>query len=178
MTGIGGGVVAFPVMTLVLSLSPDVARDFSIMIQTVGLTAATFTIFFMGVAVEWNALITCSVAGVGGVVFGLHIIDPALRPEHKKMGFVSIWFAFAVALLFLNRVRKRKTYKAIPNMNWWRYVVLFVFGFIGGVFTSFAGTGIDISVFMVLTLLFRVSEKVATPTCVITMALNSAVGFY
>ena len=35
-TSEGGGAVAFPVMTLVLHLSPSVARDFSMMIQCCG----------------------------------------------------------------------------------------------------------------------------------------------
>jgi hypothetical protein len=36
MTSEGGGAVAFPVMTLALSISPAVARDFSLMIQSCG----------------------------------------------------------------------------------------------------------------------------------------------
>lgn len=40
-----------------------------------------------------------------------------------------------------------------------------------------AGSGIDICSFAALTLLFRVSEKVATPTSVILMAINTMIGF-
>jgi hypothetical protein len=40
-----------------------------------------------------------------------------------------------------------------------------------------AGSGIDICSFAALTLLFRVSEKVATPTSVILMAINTSIGF-
>ncbi|VDP04375.1 unnamed protein product [Heligmosomoides polygyrus] len=47
-----------------------------------------------------------------------------------------------------------------------------------GIFTSFAGSGVDICVFSVNTLLFRVSEKTATPTTVVMMGLNSMVGMY
>ena len=35
-TSEGGGAVAFPVMTLVLKLSPSIARDFSLMCQSFG----------------------------------------------------------------------------------------------------------------------------------------------
>lgn len=38
-------------------------------------------------------------------------------------------------------------------------------------------SGIDICTFSILTLLFRVSEKVATPTSVVLMAINTLVGF-
>ena len=36
MTSEGGGAVAFPVMTLLLKIEPGVARDFSLMVQSVG----------------------------------------------------------------------------------------------------------------------------------------------
>ena len=47
-TSEGGAAVAFPVMTLVFGIAPPVARDFSFMIQSVGMTCASFTILFMG----------------------------------------------------------------------------------------------------------------------------------
>ena len=75
-------------------------------------------------------------------------------------------------------------------------------GLIGGVFSGVAGSGVDIwyfyhnfrsdlicckasffnfhffSSFSVLCLLFRVSEKVSTPTSIILMAINTCVGSY
>jgi hypothetical protein len=39
-TSEGGGAVAFPVMTLALGIAPPVARDFSFMIQSVGMVGA------------------------------------------------------------------------------------------------------------------------------------------
>jgi hypothetical protein len=47
-TSEGGASVAFPVMTLVFGIAPVVARDFSFMIQSVGMTCASFTILYMG----------------------------------------------------------------------------------------------------------------------------------
>ena len=40
------------------------------------------------------------------------------------------------------------------------------------------GSGVDICSFSVLSLLFRVSEKVSTPTSIVLMAINTCVGFY
>lgn len=48
------------------------------------------------------------------------------------------------------------------TLKWLQAVLL-------GIFTSFAGSGVDICVFSVNTLLFRVSEKTATPTTVVMM---------
>ena len=38
MTSEGGGAVAFPVMTLLLQIDPSVARDFSLICQSFGLS--------------------------------------------------------------------------------------------------------------------------------------------
>mmetsp|Transcript_10656 Transcript_10656/g.15897 ORF Transcript_10656/g.15897 Transcript_10656/m.15897 type:complete len:132 (+) Transcript_10656:754-1149(+) len=54
-TSEGGGSVAFPVMTLVLGIAPDIARDFSLMIQSIGMTAAMFGIFYSRIAIDWLA---------------------------------------------------------------------------------------------------------------------------
>ncbi len=178
MTSEGGGAIAFPVMTLVLGVAPATARDFSLMIQSCGMTAAAFTLGFMKVTLEYSSLVLCSTGGVVGIIFGLHIVDPALSPPAKKLGFVSIWFSFASVLVFLNRYHKRPTFSAVQDLNWWRFIVLLAAGFLGGIFTSFAGSGLDICSFSVLTLLFRISEKVATPTSVILMAINTVIGFY
>ena len=59
----------------------------------------------------------------------------------------------------------------------WKALVLLLTGFMGGIFSSIAGSGIDISSFACLTLLFRISEKTATPTSVVLMAINTVVGF-
>ena len=60
MTSEGGGAVAFPVMTLALHISPAVARDFSLMIQSCGMSAAAFTIFWMKLKLEKHSLLFCS----------------------------------------------------------------------------------------------------------------------
>ena len=75
-------------------------------------------------------------------------------------------------------------------------MVLLAVGFLGGIFSSvagsciylhlfyliflfsFLGSGVDICSFSVLSLLFRVSEKVSTPTSIVLMAINTCVGFY
>ena len=178
MTSEGGGAIAFPVMTFAFRISPIIARDFSLMIQSAGMTCAALAILFMKVQLEWVTLVTASLGGVVGLVLGLHLIDPHLTAAQKKMGFVSIWFSFAFALFLLNCYRKRRTFNKIPELKIWKVLVLFVTGIVGGVFTSFAGNGLDICTFSVLTLLFRISEKVATPTSVVLMAISSMVGWF
>lgn len=175
MTSEGGGAVAFPVMTLAFHIAPVTARDFSILIQSCGMSAASFTIFFMKVQCEWRALGLSAAGGAIGLIVGLEVFDHRFTPVEKKMGFVSIWFSFASVLLFLIIFRKGKIHNRIQRLDLMKSGILLIVGFIGGVFTALVGNGLDICTFSVLTLLFRVSEKVATPTSVILMASNSIV---
>ena len=104
--------------------------------------------------------------------------------------FVCIWSSFAVGLAILNMNVDRHLYDRIPHFKsgiiWkyndrivfnWKVVALFGAGFVGGMCTAISGSGIDICTFSVLTLLFRVDEKVATPTSVVLMGINTVIGF-
>uniref|UniRef100_A0A914CP91 Uncharacterized protein n=1 Tax=Acrobeloides nanus TaxID=290746 RepID=A0A914CP91_9BILA len=77
--------------------------------------------------------------------------------------------AFTISLWLLNREKKRKTFRVIDDFKPWKAMVLLSTGFVGGIFTAFCGTGLDMTIFSVITLLFRVSEKTATPTTVVSM---------
>lgn len=178
MTSEGGGAVAFPFMTLCLHIDPVTARDFSLMIQSFGMGCALFVVLFMRIQIEERSLLFGCLGSIPGMVLGFVFVDDFLGAPQKKMLFVSIWSSFAIALFILNAQKKRKTYTIIPDFKPWKALVLVLTGFIGGIFTSFAGSGVDICVFSVNTLLFRVSEKTATPTTVVMMGLNSMVGMY
>jgi hypothetical protein len=102
-TSEGGAAVAFPVLILAMGTLPSVARDFSYLIQSVGMTAAAFSIFCMRVKLEWMSILSCSIWGMAGLILGLEEIAPRLMiPPYSKMYFVSIWFAFAVSLYWVN----------------------------------------------------------------------------
>uniref|UniRef100_A0A8R1DL68 Membrane transporter protein n=1 Tax=Caenorhabditis japonica TaxID=281687 RepID=A0A8R1DL68_CAEJA len=178
MTAEGAGAVAFPVMTLILHLAPSIARDFSLMIQSVGMMAAMVCVVFMKVKFEVRAVIFGILGAIPGFIFGVHYIDPLFSGPQKKMMFVSIWTAFAFALGLLNAQKKRSTFVKIPEFYGWKALVLFITGIVGGVFDAFAGSGIDICMFSIVTLLFRVSEKTATPTTMILKGIVSAFGFW
>lgn len=174
-TSEGGGAVAFPVMTLVFQVSPMVARDFFLMIQSVGMNSAAFTILTLRIPVEWRALVFAGLGGIAGVVLGLEFL--ALPPAFAKMLFVSTWLAFAVALYWINRYREREVRLSIEAFAARHAVMLVTTGVIGGLITSVTGSGLDICTFALLVLRLRICEKIATPTSVILMGMNSAVAF-
>jgi uncharacterized membrane protein YfcA len=176
-TSEGGGAVAFPVMTLVFEIAPATARDFSLMIQAVGMTAASATILYTRIPVERHALVWSSLGGALGIVFGIEVIAPYLTPRFTKMTFLAVWLAFAFALFWINRYRDREVREEIEHFGRRHALLLAGTGFVGGAVSGLTGSGLDILTFSLLVLRFRISEKIATPTSVILMALNAVVGF-
>ncbi|CAI4223552.1 unnamed protein product [Auanema sp. JU1783] len=178
MTAESGGAVAFPFMTLAMHVDPGDARDFAVLIECAGLVCATFSVHFMRVQVESKATLFGLMGSIPGLIVGFEYFDHLLTGPQKKMLFVSIWSSFAVALYILNREKKRKTYSEIQNMNYQKAIILIVTGFIGGILTAFTGSGTDICLFSIITVLFRISEKVATPTTIEIMGMNALISGY
>ena len=176
-TSEGGGAVAFPVMTMVFKIRPDIARDFSLMIQSVGMTAASFTIWRLRVPVESRAIVYGSLGGAAGVIVGVEVLSPRLSPPYAKMFFTSFWLAFAVALFLMNRMRDRELHRRIAAFSSSQRLGLVGAGVIGGMVSGITGSGLDIVTFSLLVLAFRIDEKVGTPTSVVLMAFNAVVGF-
>ncbi len=175
-TSEGGGAVAFPVMTLVFGIAPATARDFSLLIQSVGMSAAALTIVSTRTPIAWRCLIPVSGGGALGMAIGLAWISPRVSPPVVKMLFVSAWMAFGVALLRTHRLRDRPSRQALPVLTPQAVLSLGAVGLLGGVGSALTGSGLDLLTFSVLVLHFRISEHVATPTSVMLMAINAVVG--
>ncbi|QDU65954.1 sulfite exporter TauE/SafE family protein [Engelhardtia mirabilis] len=176
-TSEGGGAVAFPVMTLGFQIAPPVARDFSLMIQSVGMSSAALTILGSRIPVEHRSLIWSSLGGAIGMIVGLEFVAPRLSPTFAKLTFLAVWLAFAFALFWINRYREREVRLDIEHFGARHATLLLGAGLIGGTISAITGSGLDILTFSLLVLRFRISEKIATPTSVILMAINACVGF-
>ncbi len=173
-TSAGGGAVAFPVMTLLFGVDPPIARDFSLMIQSVGMGAASIGIVLMSIRVEWKAIILSNLGGVLGILIGLQI-SASWPPAFTKMFFVSLWLAIALALYLINR-GGRDVVQKIDKYDGRKIAALLTIGVAGGTVSGMTGSGLDILTFAVLTMAYRLNESVATPTSVVIMAINSLVG--
>lgn len=173
----GGGAVAFPVMTLVFRIPPDVARNFGLAIQSVGMTSASYLILRSRIPIEPRYLYPCSLGGVIGIVMGTEFVVPHVPAAHAKMLFVALWLSFACVLFYINFVQHRRVRERLPILPLAELVGLAFAGAIGGCLSAIVGSGIDILTFSYVTLRFRLSEKVATPSSVVLMAGNSIVGF-
>lgn len=175
-TSEGGGAVAFPAMTLIFGIDPATARDFSLLIQSVGMSAAAVAIFTTRTQVVRRCLVPVSLGGALGVAVGLGWVSPRVSPPVVKMLFVSTWMAFGVALLRSYRLRDQPTRDRLPDLGGAGWMGLLLVGVLGGIGTSLTGSGLDLLTFSVLVLYFRVSERVATPTSVVLMAVNAVAG--
>ncbi len=175
-TSEGGGAIAFPVFTKVLGIGPLDAKIFSLAIQSVGMTAATLTIVVLRIAIEWRVILWASMGGVLGIATGAILIAPLLPPDLIKMVFTAMIVSFALTLFVLNW-RHRVYNTTLVKFSAQEKLILVFSGFSGGVMSGLVGNGIDIICFSVMVLLFRLSEKVATPTSVVLMAVNALIGF-
>ncbi|MEL6721738.1 MAG: sulfite exporter TauE/SafE family protein [Pseudomonadota bacterium] len=175
-TSMGGGVVAFPIFTKLLAIPPYDAKVFSLAIQTVGMGAATIVIYLRGIRVDWRIIRWGSLGGAIGIFLGLSDGFQLLPPPVLKLSFTLMLTCFAIALFVLNR-RRRDPCVMAPIWNNQERIIVMLVGACGGVLSGLVGTGIDIFLFIIMVLLFRMCEKTATPTSVILMAFNALCGF-
>lgn len=175
-TCLGGGAVAFPVFTKVLHISPHDAKIFSLAIQSVGMTSASVAICLTGIRVEWRVIRWASLGGFVGIFLGSGFLAPLLPSDAIKMSFTVMLLSFAITLLALNR-SPRELYTGMPVWRMRERGIWLIVGLMGGIMSGLVGSGIDVFAFSVMVVMFRLCEKVATPTSVIVMAVNAMAGF-
>lgn len=173
----GSASIAYPMFTLYLGIAPDVARNFAFAIQSVGMTAASIYILNKKIALDWNYIIYVSFGGLFGLLFGTYNLVPYIQPMLGKLIFVSLWLAFGIVLYLENRKQTRIIYDKIILFSHSDRINLILFGFIGGGISSLFGTGINIFTFCFLVIYYKVNEKVATPSSIIIMTIETIAGF-
>ena len=172
----GGGAVAFPVMTLVFNIEPSIARTFSLAIQSFGMTTAALLIIALKIKIEQNYLVLAGIGGIFGMIVGTFWIAPMIAPAYAKMLFTSFWMSFGAVLFWINVINKRSTVNSLPDLSKYEQYELVFIGLVGGILSSTLGSGIDICTFAFVTMKYRLSEKIATPTSVIFLASNALFG--
>ncbi|MCJ8280961.1 MAG: sulfite exporter TauE/SafE family protein [Rivularia sp. ALOHA_DT_140] len=175
-TSMGGGAVAFPVLTKWLEIPAHEAKVFSLAIQSVGMGAASLTIIAMKTRVEWRFIPWATLGGIAGIILGTIYLAPILPPQLIKMSFTMMISSFAVVVVIFNWI-PRKANSIIPFWGNKEKIVSLGVGIIGGIISSLVGSGMDIFSFSVMVLLFNLSETISTPTSVILMSINAITGF-
>jgi len=80
-TAEGGAAVSFPVFTKLLHIPPYDEKVFALLIQSIGMSAASLLIFIGGIPVERRVLLWASSGGVIGITCGAFAFSPLLVPN-------------------------------------------------------------------------------------------------
>jgi len=174
----GSAAIAYPIYTLYLKIPPPVARNFSFAIQSIGMTSASLLILSLKIKVEWKYIKFVTLGGIAGLVFGTWYVVPLISPPVAKLFFVSLWLSFGMVLWAENRKKNRVFFDAITNFGKSDMVRLLLMGLVGGVISSIFGTGINIFSFCFMTIYYKINEKVAVPSSVIIMTIETLLGFF
>ncbi|WP_016957390.1 sulfite exporter TauE/SafE family protein [Catenovulum agarivorans] len=170
----GGAAVAFPVFTKLLNIPSEHAKIFGLMIQSVGMTSAALYIFYRKINILKPVVVYASLGGFVGSFVAINWIH--IPSDMAKILFSSMVFLFACVLWFCYW-RRPNTQTQLPYTQHTQMAGIFIFaGFIGGIIAETTGSGVDILVFIVLTLSYRIKEKISIPTTVVCMAINSLWG--
>lgn len=172
-TALGGGAVAFPVMTKVLAIEPATAKVFSLAIQSFGMTAAALTIIFGRIAYYKHVVLIAAPLAIVGAIFSLLFIADYVPRLVVKGVFSSLLLCFALTLAW--RIYRRAQHicsQTDITVNKARVALVAV---IGGIASGLVGSGADIAIFALLVIAYNANIQRATATTVIIMALTSVV---
>lgn len=177
-TSEGGAAIAFPVFTKVLHIPPADARLFSFAIQTVGMGAASLSILYQKIPIEKRVLAWAGCGGILGMVLSTYLLVPRVPPEMVRVFFTAM--VTSLALVLLRPARSGGVFRtgAMSVVGPREKLILLLAGALGGTLSGLIGCGENIVVFMVMVVLFRVNEKVVTPTTVLLMWMVTAAAFF
>ena len=175
-TAEAGGAVAFPVFTKILEIPAMQAKLFSLATQSVGMGAALFTILLLRIRVEWRAVFWVVLGSVTMLPLGF-LFANQLPTSAVRLLFTVVQSSFGLALWWHNRDPDGDRHQRLPHFGSMEKFSLLGFGMLGGLISGMLGSGLEIIVFSVLVLWFRLCEKAATPTVIVMMVLTSWSGF-
>ncbi|MEM9606002.1 MAG: TSUP family transporter [Actinomycetota bacterium] len=181
----GGGAVAFPVFTKLLDVPAEVARTFSLSIQTVGMGTATAAILIRRRVVQWRlAAIATPAAVLAFVVVAWFAGDadepfrPSLLPgPYVKVTFTLVLAAMAIVVVLGRRIPVRVVERDLPGAGPRVVTAALAAGAIGGVASALVGSGADVFTYLLVAVLIGLDPRIGVPTSVVVMTAVSVVGF-
>ena len=171
----GGGAVAFPVLNIFLNIDRSLARDFSLMVQSIGMTSASILILSRRECRlrDFRPLLWWVPVSFLGFVIGMETLQGIRVPVIQAV-FLSLTMAFAVAYL---RSPHRGFVDVIGSRHGKDHAMTAVILLLGGLCSSLFGTGADILIYTLLVTRFALKEKRATELSIVLMASLSILGF-
>ena len=170
----GGGAVAFPMLSVFFEVERSMARDFSLMIQSVGMTSASILILSRRQrSLTWyrNLLIYIMISFVG---FGLaSMVYSYVSLTMIKLVYVSLAFSFIVNFWITRRFGTAKDHDPKNRRDW---VLIASACLMGGTASAFFGNGADMLIYIVLSLFWHIQEREGVDISIIVMAAVSILG--
>ena len=168
-TFLGGGAVAFPVMTKIMGIDPTLAKQFSLAIQSVGMSSASLLIILLNRKLPYRLIAIATAFAALGVVLNLQFAENLLTTPDLKIGFSLFVLCFLVV---------SKLSSSPPSVNYRPHSpalypaqsLLILFSFLGGWVAGFIGSGADLFSFCIFFLLCRLPLKTAIQSSVLVMA--------
>ncbi|KAL1514935.1 hypothetical protein AB1Y20_004013 [Prymnesium parvum] len=193
-TPLGGGVVAFPVAVLIIGFSAAEGRDFTVLIQTIGMNAAGYLIILTKPhLLDFTLVSAFIIFGVPGILFGLSL---NVSPFYIVLTFQILVLEFAFIFFYLNILAPRDSPSAVPTQqrtsrgpdtkpmrSVLAYGSMVLAAFAGGFITSKVGSGSDIVLYAYGLLIWniivpeskRFSDTSLTASSVVVMGILSLV---
>ena len=177
-TPMGGGTVAFPVLVLLFGLPATLGRDFSFAVQSIGMTSASLFILGRRQPLAWDALAGTIAGSAVGLPIGILLVAPAVPTLAIKVVFAVFWATFG--LLHVVRLDEITADDMPPTPVGGRAARVragFVTGLVAGLtIVAVTGVGVDMLLYALLVLVYRVDPRIAIPSSVVVMAFNSVLG--
>ena len=174
-TPMGGGTVAFPVLTLLFDMPGALGRNFGLAIQSIGMVSASIYILSSRQNVDWGLLRPAMLGALLGTPLGAACVAPFVSDLWVKLIFAVIWASFGI--MHLVKLKELVVSEGVSGR--WRSQDLpigLMVGVVGGIASSITGVGIDMLIYATLVLLYRSDLKRAIPTSVLLMAFTSVIG--
>lgn len=171
----GGGAVAFPVLNIFLNIDRTMARDFSLMVQSIGMTSASIYILSHRAnrLQTYRPLLLFIPVALVGFVLGMQLLQQIPVYIIQAL-FLSLITSFALIYSLGTHRGDRAQLKVVTlGDQVWLLLMLLA----GGMCASLFGTGADIILYTLLVTRFRLQEKIATHFSIILMASISVLGF-
>lgn len=174
-TPMGGGTVGFPVLVLLFDQPAEFGRQFSFLIQSIGMTSAAIYIVCSRKPIACRVMIWAAISSAIALVLTHYLVFPFIAGTVVKLTFACIWGGFG--LVTLVKLRELLAHHHPPTLSARSDALLGIgAGIVGGVASGMTGVGIDMVIYTALVLIYRADLRPAIATSVILMAWNSLVG--
>lgn len=174
-TFLGGGAVAFPAMTKILGADAHMAKNFSLAIQSVGMTSASIYIVTRIKNLSFDFMAWYLGSAALGILTSLALLQNVFTSNDLRIGFTLFIFCFLIIYLWTVRFQDGLPHSEI-KIRHYDHALIFICGLVGGLVSGLLGSGADLFAFCLLTLYFRVDIKLATQMSVMIMAFISILG--